>query len=102
MDLKAFRSEGYLLEANRQFFHPLGLTLGVQRELNDDGTLGDVIGLVVEDFRDDPEGCRFELTPNDLELASNVHREILLRRPVREAALGYWIEPFPEHTDGVA
>lgn len=29
MGVKEFREEGYLQEANRQFFHPLGLALEI-------------------------------------------------------------------------
>jgi hypothetical protein len=35
MDEEQFMDEGYLLEANRQFFHPLGLQLALQ--VTDDG-----------------------------------------------------------------
>lgn len=54
MDIREFRSEGFLQEANRLFFHPLGLALEVNVE--DDGT--ETLG-GVWDYRDDPEGVAF-------------------------------------------
>ena len=50
VDMKEFREAGYLQEANRQFFHPLGLALAANL---DDEKLP---GLWVLDYRDDPEG----------------------------------------------
>lgn len=56
IDFKEFRDKGFLQEANRQFFHPLGLALSV---IIDDDT-GEVIGLGgVWDYRDGPEGMFF-------------------------------------------
>ena len=87
MDIAEFREFGYLQELNRGFLHPLGLALEVVAE--DDGTerLGGVW-----DYRDDPEGVRYE----DLDLtekAQRVAEEREHRRPAREAALGYWQQP---------
>ena len=55
MDPKEFLDEGFLQEANRQFFHPLGLALEVYE--NEDGT---VTLSGIWDYRDDPEGMIFE------------------------------------------
>lgn len=55
MDIKEFRENGYLQEANRLFFHPLGLALEV---IIDDETGEECIG-GVWDFRDDPEGILY-------------------------------------------
>lgn len=55
IDIKEFRDKGFLQEANRLFFHPLGLALEVI--VDDDGgkvTLGGIW-----DYRDDPEGMFF-------------------------------------------
>lgn len=54
IDIKEFREMGLLVEANRTFFHPLGLALEVTIE--DDGTekLGGIW-----DYRDDPEGMLY-------------------------------------------
>lgn len=54
IDIKEFREKGYLQEANRLFFHPLGLALAVNIDENGEETLGDVW-----DYRDDPEGMFF-------------------------------------------
>jgi len=55
IDIKEFREKGFLQEANRHFFHPLGLALEIIIE--DDGSekLGGIW-----DYRDDPEGMFFE------------------------------------------
>jgi hypothetical protein len=82
LDAQTFRDDGYLQEANRGFFHPLGLAL----ELSSDGTLR------VWDCRDDAEGIRF----SDADLAEKATRlrEISdARREARIAALGYWQQP---------
>jgi len=56
MDIKEFREKGYLQEANRLFFHPLGLALeGIIDEENGEMKLGGIW-----DSRDDPEGILFE------------------------------------------
>lgn len=94
MDIAEFRELGYLQELNRGFLHPLGLALEVV--VGDDGTerLGGVW-----DYRDDPEGMRYEgfdLT----EKASRVAEERERRRPAREAALGYWQQPAGDNAAG--
>ena len=83
MDLKEFREKGYLQEANRRFFHPLGLQLAVTVDDNDK-----YIDLQILDGRDDPEGCAF-LIEDDAEInkmrATNsfVASEFLKRRDAR-------------------
>jgi hypothetical protein len=57
MDIKEFREKGYLQEANRLFFHPLGLALEVIiNEETGEEKLGGIW-----DFRDDPEGLYFDI-----------------------------------------
>ena len=55
IDIKEFRAKGFLQEANRQFFHPLGLALEV--------IIDDIIGEEslggVWDYRKDNEGVFF-------------------------------------------
>jgi hypothetical protein len=51
MDIAEFRESGYLQEANRLFFHPLGLALEVI--VDDDGN--EVLG-GIWDYRSDPAG----------------------------------------------
>lgn len=54
IDIKEFREKGYLQEANRLFFHPLGLALEIVIDDNDNYSLGGVW-----DYRNDPEGMFF-------------------------------------------
>jgi hypothetical protein len=83
MDGKTFRDEGYLQEANRLFFHPLGLALEVA---TDTGTLK------VWDYRDDPEGITFEKI--DLQPKAEHIAELEGNRyATRKKAVGYWIQP---------
>lgn len=101
------RESGLLMEVNRRFFHPLGLALAVdapetellpgetpeqcwERAMNDPG-----LTLCVLDDRSDPEGWRYD-DVNDPEIVEKAARVAALeaeRRPAREAALGYWIQP---------
>ena len=103
ISIKEFRELGYLQELNRQFLHPLGLALEVT--VSDDVEEAEVLG-GIWDYRDDPEGLRYNLANSEhlppqrlrvaREKAEHVQREVDARRPVREAALGYWVEPIPE------
>jgi hypothetical protein len=54
IDVKEFRRLGILQEANRKFFHPLGLALEVIIEADGTEKIGGVW-----DYRDDPEGNFF-------------------------------------------
>jgi hypothetical protein len=87
MDVKEFRRLGYLQELNRRFLHPLGLALAVG--VHEDGT--EVLA-EIWDYRDDPEGIRFEggaLASRALLVAD----EWASRSQARVAALGYMIQP---------
>ncbi|UCF20420.1 MAG: hypothetical protein JSU87_03160 [Gemmatimonadota bacterium] len=53
MDESELSDQGFVLEANRQFFHPLGLYLVLQ--ITEDG-----YRLRVLDYRERPAGVRFE------------------------------------------
>ena len=55
MDIKDFRKFGFLQEANRLFFHPIGLALEV---IVDDETEEERLG-GIWDYRDDPEGILY-------------------------------------------
>ncbi len=55
IDIKEFRALGFLQEANRLFFHPLGLALEV---IVDEENGAEMLG-GVWDYRDDPEGMFF-------------------------------------------
>lgn len=54
VDIKEFREKGFLQEANRKFFHPLGLALEIIIEADGTESLGGIW-----DYRDDPEGMFF-------------------------------------------
>ena len=82
LDPETFRNEGYLQEANRLFFHPLGLALEVNTET----------GVIkVWDYRDDPEGIRFEEL--DRRKSDRVRFLAEERAEARREALGYWVQP---------
>jgi hypothetical protein len=89
IDIKEFRSLGFLQEANRQFFHPLGLALEVN--IGEDGaeTLGGVW-----DYRDDFEGILFggKALPNK-EKAENVKRIYDEKAKERIGRYGYVVQP---------
>lgn len=89
LDLDALRDEGYLHEANRRFFHPLGLALGVRSDMSGGQRL------VVFDGRDDDEGVVMGevLSP---EKAARVAAEWERRARVRMDTLGFVVEPVPE------
>ena len=54
IDIKEFKEHGYLQEANRLFFHPIGLALTIS--VGEDGSMK-LCG--IQDCRDDPEGMVF-------------------------------------------
>lgn len=54
IDIKEFREKGFLQEANRMFFHPLGLALEVVIDAYGKGHIGGIW-----DFRDAPEGLLY-------------------------------------------
>lgn len=93
MTAEEFRDGGYLLEANRRFFHPLGLALEV--DLDSDGKHI----IAVWDCRDDPEGVNFAdglLDRQEMrDKVAKVRLEEIQRAPDRVAALGYNVQPMP-------
>lgn len=83
LPIKTFQEDGYLQEANRLFFHPLGLALEVDLETE---------AIRVWDFREDPEGIRFD----DLELREKHDRLKAIAEKKKDArikALGYFVQP---------
>jgi len=76
IDIKKFQEFGYLQEANRLFFHPLGLALGVITDASGEVRLGGVW-----DALDDREGILFEHF--DLEKVKRVRIAAMVRRQVR-------------------
>lgn len=97
IDLGEFRDVGYLLEANRRFFHPLGLALAFA--MDDDGNPVAITGFY--DYRDDPEGCIFkELDNRDAELAKKIEKLWQEKAKVRQERYGWVIQPFDEDDNG--
>jgi len=96
MDIKEFRSKGYLQELNRRFLHPLGLALEVIIDKVDGSEkLGGIW-----DYRDDEEGIYFDLKNSDIERISSfknkktfIDLEFEKRKLVREEMFGNIIEP---------
>lgn len=86
------RDGGYLQEANRVFFHPLGLALAVDLQTDQ---------LSVIDYRSDPEGvtyCRIdpELAHRNAEA---VLAESIRRATVRQQRFGWVLQPVPSMSD---
>lgn len=92
MDIKEFQEAGYLQEANRQFFHPLGLALEVTEE-----ETGKVYLSGVWDYRDDPEGMMFgEGHGADPGKAQRVMREWYEHAVYRQQNFGWVVQPAGE------
>jgi hypothetical protein len=89
MDLQELIDVGYLFEANRQFFHPLGLELSIS--FDDDGNKE----LIVIDGRDIPEGLKYdELSDEESnEKNKNIMNIVRKRFPTRTKYLGFTIQP---------
>jgi len=81
IDIKEFRDRGYLQEANRLFFHPLGLALEAIIDQAGEGRPEGIRLGGVWDDRDDPEGRVF--TEFDPEKAEMVAAESEVRREAR-------------------
>ena len=88
MDIREFMDEGYLQEANRQFFHPLGLALSVDC---DTWTLGNVW-----DSRDDIEGFIYADGVLDTGRRDNISAEFAKREVARLKKFGFVIQPVEE------
>ena len=88
MDIEEFRSEGYLQEVNRRFFHPLGMALYINKEADGRETLGGIF-----DSRDDSEGYRFaHNAPPDEIKKKNIQDMWDEKEVVRRKVLGYMIQ----------
>ncbi len=88
MDIKEFREAGYLQEANRLFFHPLGLALEVR--IDEDTKEESLSG--VWDYREDEEGISFEPGMIKQEKINTVENERLAHVEAREKLLGGTIQ----------
>ena len=80
-----FRRYGFLQEANRQFFHPLGLAL----EIAVDPETGEEKLGGIWDYRGDPEGIIFAEDTIDSQKTKRVLRMQKRKAKLRKALLGY-------------
>lgn len=72
LTVKEFREKGYLQELNRQFLHPLGLSLAI---MIDEETGKETFGNIW-DCREDPEGIIFDLKNSNMNRLENFIRKI--------------------------
>lgn len=93
MNLNEFIADGYLQEANRLYFHPLGLSLVVV--VDEDVERGDQPTLIVLDGRDNPLGFRFDdLSEEDsLEKANYIATQQAKCALARAEAYGWVFQP---------
>jgi hypothetical protein len=101
MEIAEFVAQGYLQEVNRQFFHPLGLSLGVYGRKTDDPGHGAVdpgpTAWIDIAETDDPDGYAFggetALTAEDVARAQriDVRRQDLAAH--RRRNYGYDVQP---------
>ncbi len=87
MDLKEFREKGYLQEANRLFFHPLGLALEMTLEAN-----GEIKLSGIWDYRDDEEGVMFAKGVISKEKIANISEQFASFIEARTKLLGSTIQ----------
>lgn len=89
MSVQEFRDIGFLQEANRLFFHPLGLALEVIVKCKESPNIADSGEMLIGgiwDYRDDPEGMLFNEKDIDLDKVHNVQK---LRQPKLEKRKKY-------------
>lgn len=100
MSIKEFVEQGYLLEVNRKFFHPLGLALAVEIDDNNEYALEGI-----QDFRSDPEGIVFDdviMQDKDrIALADKIEEQRRIKEIHRLNSLGFSIQPFKKLVDPV-
>ena len=81
-------------EANRRFFHPLGLALEI---IVDEDTGEERLG-GIWDYRDDPEGIIFTdsvvETPEFKQRIENIEKELTKKMKSREKIFGFFIQPY--------
>lgn len=97
MNIKEFRESGYLQEANRRFFHPLGLALEIVQQEDGTETLGGIW-----DYREDKEGILYDIAGSDSDRKGRfkanedfINSEFETRKANRLEALGFIVEPIP-------
>ena len=98
MDIAEFQRLGFLQEANRLFFHPLGLALEVRRPTEEGDPPACISG--IWDYRDDPEGVIFggEYLRGEeaITKAANVAAERERHVEARKALLGSVVQELRE------
>lgn len=97
IDITEFRESGFLQEANRLFFHPLGLALEIMQEEDGSEHLSGIW-----DYREDPEGITFG-GPEDYGLDAGKAQAVELERcrhaPARKKLFGQIEQPLFEDLD---
>lgn len=91
ISIEEFTNLGYLQEANRRFFHPLGLGLMVERP--EEGEVGSWKLAGIIDSREDEEGIMFAEGVLSREKADLVSNEFVRRSIARLKKLGYNVQP---------
>ena len=96
MSIKEFVDAGILQEANRRFFHPLGLALSVRIDHAKDNYALEGIW----DYRHDPEGILFSekviRSKETTNKASKFSRFRVRKASKRKSLLGFVIQPLPK------
>lgn len=102
IDIKEFRESGYLQEANRRFFHPLGLALEVSIENGEELISG------VWDYREDREGIYYDIKNSDTERKeiflknkNFIDSQLKERGDIRQSELGFKIEPIENSLESI-
>lgn len=96
MSAREFRKLGYLQDANRRYFHPLGMALEVVIEEDGSEAFGEIW-----DYRDDPEGLLFSEEDWTVD-AVDVQRSIQIKADrankvsARLKNHGFVIQPLPK------
>ncbi|MCK9574844.1 MAG: hypothetical protein WC979_02685 [Candidatus Pacearchaeota archaeon] len=101
MSGEEFRDKGYLQEANRQFFHRLGLALSMIIDAE-----GNVVSFQIVDKREDKEGIYFDLKTAEPARIKKFHKnanfigkEMNKRTTKRMKLFGSSVEPIPTASD---
>lgn len=86
IDIKEFRDMGLLVAINREFLHPLGLAMAINK---DDLGNETIVGII--DSRDDPEGYVFKKI--NKEKLDKAHEFMRNKHADRLGKLGFIIQP---------
>lgn len=88
IDIAEFRKLGFLQEANRKFFHPVGLALEVVINEDETETLGGIW-----DYREDEEGIYYGESVLKKERAEYVDNLLNLKKDKRIEMFGSIVQP---------